>query len=229
LKTGQVFLLDPRTGDKRIEPFQVGPENEVPFPRRVPAVTGENEVVLADGGTKLYHLAVREEPNPHLAELAQVEFSQPIVSPVAVLEELVFAVDAAGVLSVLQLPDLVRQENTEQTLTGRCVWGPERVGAHVLLATDEGRLLCLDGNAKLLWQIELPYGPLAGLPAEVEGHFILAAIGGVVWRVEAASGNELGKIDTGRPLGTGPVALGQQLLLGGHDGCLYLVEQPPAQ
>ncbi len=72
----------------------------------------------------------------------------------------------------------------------------------------------------------LPYGPLAGAPLELDGHHVLASTRGVIWRVDTATGNELGKVDVGLPLGTGPVLAGDQLLVGGHDGSLYRVEKP---
>ena len=51
----------------------------------------------------------------------------------------------------------------------------------------------------------------------------------MVARVEAASGKELAKIETGRPLGTGPVLLGNDLLLCGNDGTLHVVEAAGAK
>ena len=50
----------------------------------------------------------------------------------------------------------------------------------MMLATDNGQLLCLDDRQNLLWQIELPYGPLAGPPWAIAGQFILASQSGVV-------------------------------------------------
>ena len=96
----------------------------------------------------------------------------------------------------------------------------------MLLTTDGGHLLCFDAAGKRLWQSPLPYGPLAGTPLAAGDDYILAATGGVVWRVAASSGKELGKLDTGLPLATGPVAFGKQLLVGSGDGSLHVIEQP---
>jgi hypothetical protein len=101
----------------------------------------------------------------------------------------------------------------------------------VLLATGldnlgRSRLSCRDADGREVWKVDLPYGPLAGTPLEIDGTYLLAATSGVIWRVESATGKELAKIETGCPLGTGPVRLGDQLLVGGRDGSLYKVEQP---
>lgn len=225
-KVGQVYLIDPRNGSKQTEPFQPWLEGGVHIPWRLPADAGKNGVVLADGRTRLYRVEIEAQPKPHLVARDQQELSQPIVSPVAVVGDVAYAVDAVGALCVFKLPELTPAKDQQQVLSGRCVWGPRRVGGQVILATDDGQLLCLDGSGELRWRVKLPYGPLAGTPLELGDHYILAATGGVVWRVDAESGKELGKIETGRPLGTGAVLLGRQLLLGGRDGSLYEIEQP---
>jgi outer membrane protein assembly factor BamB len=128
------------------------------------------------------------------------------------------------VLAPFTLPKLVRGK--ERPLDGLCALGPVRVGDGVLLSTDDGQLLCFGAKGRLLWQNPLRYGPLAGLPLRVGSHYLLAARNGALWRVDAATGKELGKVETGYPLATGPVAFGGQLLVGGHDGTLYEVRQP---
>jgi hypothetical protein len=55
---------------------------------------------------------------------------------------------------------------------------------------------------------------------------LLASEKGVVWRLDAATGKESGKRDVGLPLGTGPVLVGDRLLVGSHDGCIFEVKQP---
>ncbi|OHB66749.1 MAG: hypothetical protein A2V70_09985 [Planctomycetes bacterium RBG_13_63_9] len=227
-QVGQVLLLDPRSGGKLVEPFQPPLHSGEQLAWSAPAVAKGSEVVLADGRTKLYRLGVVERPQPHLAALDQATLSQPIVSPVAAIDEVVCAVDAGGVLRVFALPKLTPVEGAEQALNGRCDFGPRRVGQHVLLSSDDGRLLCLDSKGKTLWQADLPYGPLAGTPVADGAQFLLASVDGVVWRVDAATGRELGKIETGRPLGTGPLLVRGRLLLGGRDGAIYFIEPPPA-
>ena len=225
-RIGQVFLLDARSGNNQTEPFQPRLEGGVELPWRMPADARKYGAVLADGRTGLYRVQIEPQPKPHLEARDRHTLAEPIVSPVAVVGNVAYAVDAAGALAVFKLPGLSRIQQSGQPLGGRCVWGPRRVGGCVMLSTDDDRLLCLDGSGELRWRVQLPYGPLAGAPLEAGGQYILAALGGVVWRVEAKTGQELGKIDTGRPLGTGPVPLGEQLLLGGRDGSLLEIERP---
>jgi len=230
-EVGQVFLLDARSGDKRTEPFQPALEAGVRVAWSRPALVavggvsdGDAEVLLAEAHTGLYRIGIKDQPKPHLAMLARADLAEPLVSPVAVLGSVAYAVDAADSLCAFELPKLT--PGRPRPLGAKCLWGPGRVGDHVLLATDDDKLYCLDANQEIVWQVPLAYGPLAGTPLETDGHYLLAAASGVIWRADPATGKELAKIDTGYPLATGPVRLGDGVLVGGHDGTLYKVQMP---
>jgi len=230
-EVGQVFLLDPRSGDKRAEPFQPALEGgvRVAWSRPVPVAAGgvsdgESEFLVAEAHTGLYRVGIKDQPKRHLAMLAHADLTEPLVSPLAVLGQVAYAVDAADSLCAFELPKLT--PGRPQPLGAKCLWGPGRVGDHVLLATDDDQLYCLDAKQQIVWQVALAYGPLAGAPLEADGHYLLASASGVIWRVEPATGRELAKLETGYPLGTGPVRLGDGLLVGGHDGSLHKVPLP---
>ena len=220
---GQVFLLDPRDGTPLAEPFQPRLEARSTLAWTVPAVI-DNEAVLSDGRGRIFRLGVSEQPKPHLATLAEATVVEPVVSSVAVCGNTLYGCDAANVLVAFSLPELTRLK--EHPLGSPCAWGPARAGDNVLLTTDDGQLIAMDAAGNRLWQVDLPYGPLAGAPLPIDNHYVLASQTGTIWRIEAATGNELGNVDTARPLATGPVLLGRRLLVGGHDGTLYEVRQP---
>jgi hypothetical protein len=224
LTSGQAVLLDPRSGAKRAEPFQprLETDRQVAWQAAVPC--GEAELLLTDGIAGMYRIGVQSQPQPHLAALATRELAEPIVSPIAVLGSTVYAVDRSLSLVTFELPDLT--PGGPRPLSGRLVWGPRKVGDYVLLTTDDQTLTSIDAEGKLV-ATPLSYGPLAGAPLALEeGQRVLASTRGVIWRIDPATGEELGKVDLGLPLGTGPVLSGKQLLVGGHDGTLYRVEKP---
>ncbi len=221
---GQVFLLDPRSGDKRAEPFQPALRSGERVAWSRPALDDEGKILLAEGSAGLYRIGIKDQPQPHLALLAQADLAEPLASPLAVLNNKAYAVDAADSLVSFELPKLTPA--TPEPLAARSAWGPGRVGDYVLLATDDDQLRCLNAEGKIVWQLGLDYGPLAGAPSETGGGFVLASASGVLWRVDPATGNELGKVEIGHPLGTGAVPLGDGLLVGGHDGSLYQVPMP---
>jgi outer membrane protein assembly factor BamB len=232
-KIGQIIFLDPASGVKRTEPFQPRLEKGVPPVWQEPAAINDNEFVLADTRSNLYRIGIKQQPTPHLAPLASATTREPMISPLAVAGTVVYGVDKSKTLGAYNLQDLVLAQ--QWPLEGRPVWGPRRVGDRVLLATHDEkaseqqlryRLVCVDADKKLLWQVPLLDGPLAGSPARIGDKYVLASVHGKLWTVDAATGNTAAEADLGLPLGTGPVVLGDQLLIAGHDGTLYQVKQP---
>jgi hypothetical protein len=73
------------------------------------------------------------------------------------------------------------------------------------------------------------HGNPAGVPLVSGDHFIFAGVGGSVWSIVAATGEEAGRLDIGEPLGAGPVAYQQRLLLCGNDGTLHVIPSPGAE
>jgi outer membrane protein assembly factor BamB len=222
-RAGQILLLDPLSGVNRAEPFQPRLQSGVALAWQEPAVLGPNEFAVTDGRTNLYRVTIQTQPQPYLSAAATAKTPEPIVAPLAAVGAVLYAADA-HTLTAYELPKLSRGK--QWPLGGRCVWGPRRIGQRVLLATDDDQLYCLTPHEKLLWQVPLTHGPLAGPPAESAGRYVLAAVAGTVWTIDAESGKEAAVEELGCPLGCGPVPWGEQLLLAGRDGTLYLVERP---
>ena len=134
--------------------------------------------------------------------LGEATVTTPIVSPLAVLGDTVYGGDAGKGCSPFTLPKL-NIKGKERLLEAPAP-GPRAGRRCRVVSTDDGQLLCFAAKGRLLWQNPLRYGPLAGLPLRVGGHYLLAANGPVA--SDAATGKELGKVETGYPLATGPVA-----------------------
>jgi hypothetical protein len=222
-KAGQVLLLDPASGASRAEPFQPRLQSGVSLTWQEPAVLGPDEFAVTDGRTNLYRVTIQSLPKPNLAVADTASTPEPVVAPLAAVGHVVYAADA-HTLTAYELPKLSRGK--QWPLGGRTVWGPRRIGQRVLLATDDDQLYCLTADQELLWQVPLAHGPLAGAPAESGGRYVLASVAGRVWTIDAQSGKEAAVEDLGCPLGCGPALFGDQLLLAGHDGTLYLVGKP---
>ncbi|MBN2216217.1 MAG: PQQ-binding-like beta-propeller repeat protein [Pirellulales bacterium] len=225
-RLGQVHLIDPRTGGPLAEPFQTQLTAGATVEWRNPAPVDRDSVVLSDGRDRVYRLVVKDQPARQVVAAAETTLANPIASELAVLGNLVFAADETGQLVRLRLPDLAAEEPVG--LGGRATWGPRQAGQNVFLTTENDQLICLDGEGKIAWQVPLAHGPLAGPPLPVGGDFLLAFADGHLARVEGTSGRELAATETGAPLGAGPVLVGEDVLLVGNDGTLYLNKQPLA-
>lgn len=223
-RSGQVSLLNPKTGDDLAKPFMPRLEPGEKIDWMPPAVVDQNTIVLADGMSKLYLLGVKDQPERHIALLGQTTVAKPIVSAMTAIGGLAYGADAGNVLGGFSLPKLDRGK--EINLDSHCNWGPVRIGNAVMLTTEDNRLLCLDAEGNKLWQTELEHGPLAGAPLRSGGHYIIVSHSGAIQRLDAATGNELGKLDAGCPLATGAALSGDSLLIGGFDGTIYKLRQP---
>lgn len=222
-KLGQVFVLDPKTGRHLIAPFQPRLEGGETFAWSNPVLLGEKELLLADGRQSLYRLGIAEKPQPNLIALATAELPGPVSSPLVALAKTAFAVDGQGQLRAFVLPGLKAGPVWE---LGGVQWGPARAADRVLLLTNAGELACLDDQRQIVWKVVWPHGPLAGAPLAAKNGYLLATVSGAVFRVAAASGEELGSLDVGEPLGSGPVAIGDRLCLAAHGGALLMVAVP---
>ena len=222
-ENGQVLLLDPQSTENLAEPFEPELKIASPWTWRQPVAVDAKEAVLSDGDKRLYRLGVdSSREKPRLVALGEGKAAAPIASPLAVAGKVVYAADTSGTLRCFSLPSL--DEGKTHHLGGSCAWGPRGFGRRVLLATDKGRLVCLDDRQDVLWRIDLRYGPLAGATWDAGKQFILASRSGVVWRVDAATGKESGKVETGCPLGSGVVEAAGRLFVGSADGCVYEVK-----
>jgi hypothetical protein len=218
---GQVFVLDPATGQHVLRPFQprLVPGEQ---PRwTMPVRLGDHEVLLADGHRRLYRLGVGQKPEPHLVMLAEAALPGPVSAPPAALEKTVYAVNGSEELVAFGLPNLVAGKSWP--LAAGRAWGPFAVGQHVLVATHGGELLAFDDQQTLAWQVDWKHGALAGAPLATDKGLLLSTMAGRLYRIAADSGDELATVDVGEPLATGPVALGDRLLLAGYGGTLMVV------
>ena len=223
LASGQTLFLDSRAGSKLTEPFQPPLQTGMRVAWKEPIPSPDGEILLTDGVSGLYRVKIQDRPKPHLAAVASVPLDEPIISPIALLGGTIHAVDKSQSLISFGLPDL--KPGKPRPLTARIVWGPRTVGGHVLLTTDDEQLYSIDAEGKVRTG-NLPHGPLAGMPIGVDDHLLFASTRGVIWKIDAATGEELGSVDVKLPLQTGPVLLGDHLLVGGRDGSLYRVDKP---
>lgn len=224
LDNGQVSLLDAKSGQPALNPFQPSLQAGAQPLWKSPGAASDQEFVITDGRTMVYRVGVDEQPQPHLTALSQTEVSTPLASPTVVAGNTAYAVDTSGVLVSFALPDLSASPNAHPG--GQVTWGPMTAGERVLVGDSNNQLTCLDGQQQRVWQSPLTHGRPVGSPLVQGGSLILASAAGVVWKLDAASGQEQASVETGRPLSAGPVLWGDRLLLPGQDGHLHQLAIP---
>jgi len=214
---GQVHWLS-LAGKRLAQPFQPPQAAGARIDWKAPATLAsvEQGVILADGGTRLFRVAVNTKPQPRLVAAATADLVEPIVSAVAAVGDTAYALDSGGWLRSYATDDLRPKEAWH--LNARAVWGPAKSGNHVYLATDADELLCLDSAGQLNWRVPLEQGPLAGLPLETAQGVVLVSTRGLAWRVAAASGKELARAELAQPAASGAVVVGNRWVVAGRDG-----------
>jgi outer membrane protein assembly factor BamB len=222
-QSGQVLLMDAVNGRPAAEPFQPRLESGIKVQWRKPAVTDSGDILIADNLQRLFRLREEPQPRPHLALKVEKELPESLATPVATSGGMAYAATATSHLMAFNVEDL--EMAAEWNLAAPVVWGPFGVAGKVLAATATGTLVCLDGKQEL-WRTELPYGPLCGRPLTVGGRLVLAAKSGVVYSVAPDDGQSSQPTEVGQPLASGPILLGSELLLVGHDGVLLRVPAP---
>ncbi len=221
---GQVHLLDPRTFGELAKPFERPVKGVEFWEWRSPVVAGEKRAVLCDGDKRLFVISIEGDSEPTLVSSGAATMPKALVSPLAVLGENVFVVDASDKLLTFALPNLT--PGRQHDLGGHCLLGPRRVGKLVLVSSDKDRLFAFDEKQELVWQTPLPYGALAGAPYSVGDELIVAARSGTIARISAADGKELSHVNAGCTLGTGPVLVSGRMIVGGSDGSAIEVKNP---
>ncbi len=221
---GQVFVVDVTTGTELAAPFQppLAPGSSLRWQIASPSTS--NQLLASDTQNAIYTLEVESQPTPHLVARYTAELASPLASPIASVDNTLWAATESDKLAAWRLPDLEEVGTIE--LPADLVWGPQSVGSRVFVATADDQLLCLTGESQPLWSAPLAHGPLAGRPGAVPDGILIASPGGVLSRLDVNTGEELASIDVAQPLEGGPVAWGDRVVLTTFDGALLVVARP---
>lgn len=228
LDNGQVAVIDPKSGDDLMHPFQpeVKAGTKIQWLPAAVVGTGGDAFVIADDQHRMFRVSVRPGTPSRLQADKEVVIEAKVVSGFAAAGDTVYGIVRSGnneILVSYAAADLAA--GSEWPLDGNVVWGPMSVADSVLLATDRGKLMCFEAGQKKRWETDLAYGPLVGQPLVESGDFLMASVSGTVWRLSAADGSEKAKFDLLQSLGMGvsPFVAGR-FLLSGSDGTLYIID-----
>lgn len=229
---GDVWLFKISDGSQQVLPFQPKLEPGTKVVWREPTTVGDGgrEIVLVDDRRNIFRVGLKEQPQPHLAELLANKLDVDISSGLAAVGETIYGAvrtpEKGDTLVAVNAKDLKLAKEFDLK-GGRVTWGPTRVGDVVMIVTDGKELRIFDAAQKERWQKPaVMHGNPAGPPLISDANYIFASVQGEVWGVVAATGQEEGSTKLGEPLGAGPVAYQDRLLLCGNDGTLHVIQKP---
>jgi outer membrane protein assembly factor BamB len=228
-KSGEVALLDPKSGKPAALPFQpqLSPES-VPAWTRPAVVADDSALVIGDGRTTLYRVSLKPQPQAHLATAAEQTVAVEIRGTLVAAGDTVYGLtrtDAGE--AVVAIDPQALTLGTHWDLAGKPLFALTSVGGLAIVATEQDGLLCLESGQKLRWRVPLAHGPLSGPPVAVAGgELLLLHQGGTLSRINPATGEELAHVDVGEPLGRAACLVGKQVFASASDGGVILVPLP---
>jgi outer membrane protein assembly factor BamB len=227
LKIGQIFYLGAADGAKLALPFQatLEPQKEWHFTPAGAIESDPPSFVIADGHGKLYHIALGNNPQPHLHDGQQADAGpHPIESPFIAFGDSAFAIGGSSHLLRVKLPSL--EPTGDANLPAPVVWGPFRVGDVMLLATADNQLMAVAADGQIKWKAAVEHGDLIGAPLSQTDSIVVSYKKGVIERRSLVDGKPAAAKNIEQPLAAGPVAFLQKLVLAAIDGTILVVDQP---
>jgi outer membrane protein assembly factor BamB len=227
LRDGMVTLVDQVTGGERARPFHPSIEAGTTIEWLPPAILGDaQEFAIANDRNQLFRVGINDRPQRHLQQLNATSVAEGLYGRLAALDQSLFGVTRAAegdALLCFALPET--KEVQRWTLAGRLLWGPERVGDVVLVATDS-QLICTDAQRQQKWAVEWEHGAIVGSPVAEDGQMLLATSGGTVVTLDMNQGETIALTQLGEPLTGGPVVRNNGLLVSAESGVLFVIDRP---
>jgi outer membrane protein assembly factor BamB len=227
LEVGQIFDVNPTDGKSIASPFQprLAPGRKLAYQTAGVAGDSGRQFVIADGHEKIYLVALADQPESHLAQVAEANVGPfPIVSQIVVVNDVATAATEGGHLARFQLPSLTTAGETN--LPADVVAGPFPIGDLLLVATAGGQLVAVKPEGTIAWTVPLLGGDLAGPPLKTDQGVLIAYHKGVVELLGLNDGKSIRALDLEHPLATGPVRYLNRLVLSAHDGTLLFTNEP---
>jgi hypothetical protein len=223
LDNGQFVLLDPSNGASVSAPFQPA----TPAGRRVqwntPVYWDDSQtLVVASDLQQLARLSVGSALRP----LAEKDLETPLTGPLCKLGADVAAVRSSASKHELVIFDsLALDEKGKLDLDSASLAGPFGLAEGCLLQTN-AKLMLVSSSGQVQWSIDFPKSALLGPPLNAAGDLILAARNGHIWRIEAASGQVIGRTDVGLALSSIPILVSGNLAVGSDEGIVLQLPMP---
>ena len=163
---GRAFLIDPKTGGPRAEPFLAVFDKANPARWKAPARVGDDAVALADESGKVRRLTRKETgaegSGPRLVAADEIGLGTPLAADPAAVGEAVILVTTDRKVHARSARDLSPMGKTD--LTAPLALGPVAVGEQVYVADAAGTILAFGPDGVRRWGVKLgdappPVGP----------------------------------------------------------------------
>jgi outer membrane protein assembly factor BamB len=228
-KNGQIYCYD-SAGEPAANPFQpeLRPQTVASWLPLATSVKGDSATIVAiDPLDKLHVLSYTAGQPGEIKTLASVDIRHQSITTGAVITDKAAVVGASeSRLLFFPLPSAEPIKTTE--IAGKLAWGPFASGQRVLLALDNGNLVCIDvtNPTQPLWVAKTEVATFVGEPLLSKEKWFIASRAGTILALAPDSGEVTGTIDCGQTLGSGPTRFGPRLLVAAAEGTVLVVNLP---
>lgn len=152
---GRVYLIDPRSGESRAEPYIPPFDRNRPTRWRAPVLLADDAVALADEAGRVRKLNRVNTPTPRLVVAAETVLGKDVVADPASTGTAVVLVTADNRARALSARDL--SPAGAWPLDAPLALPPTTIAGRCYLADSAGNILALAPDGQRLWSVRLPH------------------------------------------------------------------------
>jgi outer membrane protein assembly factor BamB len=218
---GRVYLIDPKTGASRAEPFVPPFDHDHPVRWLAPAMLGADAVVLADDVGGVRRITRVDSPRPKLVVQSEADLKATLVADPVATEQAVVLLTSDGRVRALAARDL--SPLGAWPLEAPRAIGPVIAGGHTFVADTAGRLIAFGLDGQRLWSIDLEGAPPAGRPLVQDQTALFLARDGTLERRALGTGATEERVPLGIVPTGGLAALGSDVVVPVGPGTVRLL------
>ena len=222
---GRAYLIDPRTGAPRAEPFVPAFNAEEPTRWLDPVVVGD-AVILADRAGEVRRIQRLTDPRDRLDAVGSVEdLRNPLEADPATVGDAVIAATTDGRVRALNARDL-GSLNT-WTLATPLAYGPTALGDRIVLVDKGGAAWTFGPDGERLWVADLGDTPPIGPPLVRGDALWFLSRDGVLQQRSMADGSDLDRAELGILPAGGLQSMGADVVVAAAPGTVRRLELTP--
>ena len=220
---GRAYLIDPKTGESRAEPFVPPFDRTRPTHWRTPVALGSDAVALADDAGHVRRLVRQTDPRPSLIVSAEASLGKGVDVDPASTGEAVILATRDGKVHALSAKDLNPVEVWK--LEAPLAVGPASAGDKAFVADLGGGVLAIGKDGQKLWSVKLEGGAIVADPPSAVGDTVrFLTRDGTIHDRSAIDGSPLDKVALGILPSDTPITLGKELAVPVGLGTIRLVK-----
>ena len=231
---GLVSKLDAKTGRTIGTPFlpPVSPGMQVPWQPLIPITetifaAAHSSVQLADAITPSMLYFLSAENDESVSKVSELEFEQSIVSSIVTDGKSVFGVQSDGNAETLFQVAVGNKPSiaATQAMEKRYVAGPWLAGNLILLQLDDDSLTCFDTSLQQKWSLPIGNVQVSSIPTDISRGLMVVFSNGRLLKLNPGQGTIEKQLELGQPILGNPKFFNNQVMFGGTDGTIHLLDE----